>query len=75
MKGCVFSEGFDFDAGCLKGLVEIGFDTVEVGPVALIPSCAEEERLHFGSKIAIANINTFHEERKLLASQDPLRNS
>lgn len=34
----VFVEGFDYDGDLLDGLCEIGFDTVEVGPVALMPS-------------------------------------
>ncbi len=54
----MFSEGFDLDGNYLSGLTGIGFDTVEVGPISLMPSCNEENRIHFGSKIPLANVNT-----------------
>lgn len=59
LKSYVFSYGFDYDGFFLNGLTEIGFDTIEVGPVSLINSCTEESRRHFGNKIALANINSF----------------
>lgn len=51
--------GFDSDAFLIDGLSEIGFDTIEFGPVSFMPSIKEEQRIHFGNKTAIGNINVF----------------
>ncbi len=59
MKNHVLSYGFDFDATYIDGLSEIGFDTIEFGPVSLMPAIKEETRKHFGDKISIGNINIF----------------
>jgi hypothetical protein len=40
MRKYVLADEFDFDAKYIDGLMGIGFDTVEFGPVALIPSCS-----------------------------------
>ena len=64
----MFSDGFDFDALYIDGLMQIGFDTVEIGPLSLIPSCSEEERMHFGLATALGNISVFYEQKALESS-------
>jgi hypothetical protein len=71
MSSYVFNDGFDFDAVYIDGLMQIGFDTVEIGPLSLIPSCSEEERMHFGSATALGNINVFYEQKALESSSKP----
>lgn len=71
MSSYVFNDGFDFDALYIDGLMQIGFDTVEIGPLSLIPSCSEEERMHFGSATALGNINVFYEQKALKTSSKP----
>jgi hypothetical protein len=68
MSSYVFSDGFDFDALYIDGLMQIGFDTVEIGPLSLIPSCCEEERMHFGLATALGNISVFYEQKALESS-------